>query len=174
MGSKIIFSFFLFSSLLLACNNDNEKSSALAAPAVDSFYIKDSIVLVAVIDSLHTAFKAKSIDRMNTFFAEDGLFLGTDPAEFWTREALNSYLRPSFERDSMPSAYTVSKRAIKMTADRSAAVVIDQFTLPFSPHLPVRSIAFAEFSENKWRIKMFSWNFIANNADVDKLNNTLK
>jgi hypothetical protein len=173
MRSIIVFFLSVLTCLLFACNND-EKNAAVQTPAVDSLYIKDSIALVAVIDSLHNAFKEKSIDRMNNFFAEDGLFIGTDPAEFWTREGLNSYLQPSFQKDSMPSAYTVSKRAIKMTADREAAVVVDQFALPFSPKLPVRSIAFAEYSGSRWQIKMFSWSFVANNADVDKLNNTLK
>lgn len=173
MRSLILLLLCTISFLFFACNND-EKGDTVAAAVVDSSYVADSVSLTAVIDSLHIAFKEKSIERMNQYFDEGGLFLGTDPTEFWTRDGLNKYLTPSFEADSMPSAYTVSKRAITMSGDRKSAVVIDQFSLPFSPKLPVRAIAFAEFVNNKWTIKMFSWNFIANNDDVKKLNDVLK
>ena len=174
MRLNFFLSLSLICSFLLACSNDNKKSSVVETPVVDSSYLSDSASLVAVIDSLHTAFKAKSIDRMNLYFSEEGTFIGTDPNEFWSREQLNAYLTPSFSRDSTPSAYTVSKRAVEMSSDRKTAVVIDQFALPFSPKLPVRAIAFAEQQDGRWTIKMFSWSFIANNDDVNKLNDALK
>lgn len=170
----ISFLFLLVSAAIFGCGEGNQDAQTAIAAPVDSGYVRDSTALTAVIDSLHTAFKAKSIDRMNLYFSEDGTFIGTDPNEFWTREQLNAYLTPSFSRDSTPSAYTVSKRAVEMSSDRKTAVVIDQFALPFSPNLPVRAIAFAEQQSGKWTIKMFSWSFIANNDDVNKLNDALK
>lgn len=134
----------------------------------------DSTSLVAVIDSLHAAFKAKSLEQMNAHFAEQGTFVGTDPNEFWTRQQLNDYLSVAFKSTTESYNYTVSKRVTRLSDNGKSGIVIDQFTLPFSPNLPIRSIAYAEHRNGKWSIKMFSWNFIANNSDVDKLNAAIK
>jgi hypothetical protein len=126
-----------------------------------------------VIDGLHNGFKAKSLEEMNKYFDDNGMFIGTDPNEFWTKQQLNDYLNLSF-KDTTNYRYSITKRVVEMGNDGTSGVVVDQFVLPFSPHLPIRSVAYAEYGNGKWGIKMFSWNFIANNADVDKLNKVVQ
>ena len=163
---------FLVLVVLLAACNDSDENNSSASNTSDRKG-GDSASLVGVIDGLHTAFKAKSLEQMNNHFAADGMFVGTDPNEFWTRQQLNDYLNLAF-KDTTIYRYTISKRVVELGADGNSGVVIDQFTLPFSPHLPIRSIAYAENENGKWSIKMFSWNFIANNDDVDKLNKVVQ
>ncbi len=134
----------------------------------------DSASLIAVIDGFHNSFKSKNLGDMNAHFAEDGLFVGTDPGEFWTRKQLNDYLEVAFRGDTSNKKYSVTKREIEMNSNKTSAVVIDQFTLDFSPQMPIRSVVFADYVNDKWIIRMLSWNFIANNSDVDRLNETLR
>jgi hypothetical protein len=51
----------------------------------------------AVLNDLHDAASKGDYNRYFSHFAEDAVFLGTDPAERWTTSQFRVYAKPAFE-----------------------------------------------------------------------------
>lgn len=53
----------------------------------------------AVLDALHGAASAADGDRYFSLFADDAVFIGTDPSERWTLAEFREYARPHFDEE---------------------------------------------------------------------------
>ena len=126
-----------------------------------------------VFDSMHMQFKAKNVNAMLNYLADDGKYLGTDPTEIWTKKALGDYLSKA-SSDTAKIDYTISSRTIQTDDDWKSAIVVEQYYFPsMSTKIQVRSIARVDFKDNRWIIDFYSWNLIPKNEDINKLNAAL-
>ncbi|MEP6260357.1 MAG: nuclear transport factor 2 family protein [Gillisia sp.] len=62
--------------------------------AVDLESLKDSISLV--MDNYYEAYNSKDLETYSNLLAEDGLFCGTDPGEFWNKKDVVDMVRQQF------------------------------------------------------------------------------
>ena len=128
--------------------------------------------ITAKLDELNSAFKAKDINAIKPLLADDGLFCGTDPGEFWDKEGVLIVLPGSMEQ---VGDYTIDKREIKVGSDGNSGIAVEQFTMKmFSPNIPVRAVYNCKKTGNEWKFDFINWSMIPYNADISKLNDALK
>ena len=126
-----------------------------------------------IYDSMHMAFKAKNLNSMLSYMADDGKYLGTDPKEIWSKKELSEYLSKAYT-DTAKIEYTITDRLIQADEDGKSAIVVEQFYFPgMSSKMQMRTVSRADFKDNRWLIDFFSWNMIPKNEDMKKLNAAL-
>ncbi len=107
--------------------------------------------------------------------ADDGLFCGTDPSELLDKKALSDMMTQSLADTTMIWSYSIDKREIRVAADGSSAIVLEQFTMPgISPKIPTRLVYHVVKASDKWMFDFISWSFIPKNEDILKLNKALE
>jgi uncharacterized protein (TIGR02246 family) len=128
-----------------------------------------------LMDKYLNAFTMKDAKTMPTLLAEDGLFCGTDPSEFWDKKALSDMWNQMAADTVNDYHYSVDKREIRVAKDGNSAVVIEQFTMPLlSQKIPIRTIYHIVKEKDKWLIDFLCFNFIPKNEDIPKLNKALE
>jgi hypothetical protein len=117
---------------------------------------------------------SKEAAAMNDLLADDGLFCGSDPSEFWNKKNLMDMWN-QMSSDTINYSYFVDKRETKISPDGKSAIVVEQFIMPpFSPDIPMRTIYHLISSGNSWKFDFISWNFIPKNEDLAKLSKALE
>ena len=76
----------------------------------------DDTAVAAVLDEFHAAAAAAEGERYFGLFAEDAVFLGTDPGERWTLEEFRGYAQPHFDNGT-GWTYTAASRHVFLAAD---------------------------------------------------------
>ena len=127
------------------------------------------------LDNFHQVWKAKDIDAIRTLLADDGLYCGTDPGEFWDKENLLKISARMFADESLVADYSIDKREIRVAADGNSATSLEQFTWnQLSQKIPLRFICHFVKIGDDWKIDFNSVSFIPKNADISKLNKALE
>jgi uncharacterized protein (TIGR02246 family) len=140
---------------------------------VDMTIVKEEIT--NLMDKYLNAFNTKDVNTMTTLFADDGLFCGTDPSELLDKKALSDMMTQSLADTTMNWRYSIDKREIRVAADGSSAIVLEQFTMPgISQMIPTRLIYHVVKTGDKWMFDFISWSFIPKNEDIVKLNKALE
>jgi uncharacterized protein (TIGR02246 family) len=140
---------------------------------VDMTTVKEEIT--ALMDQYLKAFTTKDVNTITTLVTEDGLFCGTDPSELLDKKALSDMMTQSLADTTMNWSYSIDKREIRVAADGSSAIVLEQFTMPgISPEIPTRLIYHVVKAGDKWMFDFISWSFIPKNEDIVKLNKALE
>jgi ketosteroid isomerase-like protein len=140
---------------------------------VDMTAVKGEITIL--MDKYLNAFNTKDVNTITGLVADDGLFCGTDPSELMDKKALSDMMTQSLADTSAIYSYSVDKREIRVAADGSSAIVLEQFTMPgISPKIPTRLIYHVVKAGDKWMFDFISWSFIPKNEDIVKLNKALE
>jgi hypothetical protein len=165
MKKNIIF-ILISTALFNACVPKNQQQQVDPASVMQS------------IDSLMQrnlkSWNSKEPGTMNNLLADNGLFCGTDPGEFWDKQTLLK-MWDQMISDSIDYSYSVSKREVKVAPDGKSAIVVEQFILPaFSPDIPERAIYHVVKIGNGWKFDFISWNFIPKNEDLAKLSKAVE
>lgn len=122
------------------------------------------------IESYYQATSAQDMDLVASFYADDALFCGTDPSEYWDKATLlEMFEDPSSEGTPDPSEM-VKKRVIHLADNNMSAVVLEHLAMPWSPNIPVRQTFHVTRNGDKWQIDFIGWSFIADNDDIGKMN----
>jgi hypothetical protein len=128
-----------------------------------------------LMDKLQNAFIMKNAPAMITLLAEDGLFCGTDPSEFWDKKTLSGMWNQMVTDTASNYKYSIDKREIRVTKDGNSAVVIEQFMMSsLSKKIPIRTVYHTVKVKDVWLIDFLCWNFIPKNEDIPKLNKALE
>lgn len=138
---------------------------------VDETTLKSEIA--AVMNNYHRGLLNKDAALMLDGVSEDGLLLGTDPKEFFSKSQLEEYLKASFEDTTLYEPYSV-ERDIRIGPEGKSAIVIEQYLFKvISPVIPIRGIAHVRKDGNDWVIDFYSLSLIPTNEDLEKINSLL-
>lgn len=85
---------FLLSSILLSCNNQQEKNTKPAEVNIDAEKIK----IAAMLDSFNVAAANSDYNLYFSFFTPDATFIGTDANENWSKDSFMVWAKPYFDR----------------------------------------------------------------------------
>ena len=125
-------------------------------------------------EKFNSAFNANDAATMASYLAEDALFWGTDPSEFFNKQEGTDLWTQMFA-ESDPEINFISERVIKVAADSNWAIVVDQYMFPmFTPKIPWRNVYNTVKMNGEWKIMFISSSFIPKNEDIPKLNAALE
>jgi len=157
---KIYYLMIVAATLIAACLPKNQP--------VDTAAAKEAVN--AMMDKYLTAWNAQDANLFDTFLADDGLYIGTDPSEFWNKDTLKAVIIKQFADTTMKYNYVIDKREIKVAPDGNSAIVVEHFTVnAISPKLIFRNITRVAKKGEDWKIDFASWNFIFKNEDLGKI-----
>jgi ketosteroid isomerase-like protein len=126
-------------------------------------------------DAYGKAIVAEDVNAISATLADDGLFIGTDPEEFWTKAQLIEQFTAMAKDTTASLAFTVEKRDIRLSPDGMMAIVTEHSTIPLiSNRILVRGVGHANMKDGGWKIDYFSWSLIPKNSDMEKLNKALE
>ena len=120
-------------------------------------------------DGFNSAFNKKDATAMGNYLSDGGLFLGTDPEEFFSKQRVMQEVTKMAQDTSVNANYTIEKREIRVSPDGQMALVVEQTIVPFLGRIPARMIGHASMREGQWKIDFYSWNLIPKNESLDKL-----
>jgi len=144
-------------------------SFGACTPKVDIEAEKSSIA--TLLDNLHNASEARDVDAYLSFFDDEGIFCGTDPGEFWGKEALNESVIKMFADLSINTVFPVDLREIRLAEDGITAIAYEQYiTTYISENIPIRSIYHFVKTDENWLIDFFSISLTPYNEDIGKIN----
>lgn len=140
---------------------------------VDTEAVK--VQVIEVMDKYESALTAKDVSQINPLYSEDLLYVGTDPSEFWGKEAMMGYWEQAFADTSITMDYPVDKRDIKVAGDGNSAIVVEQlYAKEWSARIPLRFVYHLVKAEAGWMIDFASVAFIPKNEEVTILNSALE
>ena len=106
---------------------------------------------------------------MGKFLSDDGLFLGTDPEEFFNKDRVMQEVSNMAQDTSVNANYNIDKREIRLSPDGRMALVVEQTIVPFLGKIPARMIGHATMKDGQWKIDFYSWNLIPKNDMLKKI-----
>ena len=134
----------------------------------------EKTALNELFEKFNSAFNANDAATMASYLAEDVLFCGTDPSEFFNKQEGTDLWTEIFA-NSDPEITIIDERVIKVAADGNWAIVVDQYMFPmFTPKIPWRNVYHTVKINGKWKIIFISSSFIPKNEDIPKLNAALE
>lgn len=144
-------------------------------PAAPSDNDAASKAVAELFDTYARATKEKNFEVLAGTLAEDGLFLGTDPDEFWNKQNLMDLFKTTSLDATTSFDITMDKREIRISQDGMMAIVVEQSNIPvLSQEISIRGIGHARMVEGQWKIDFYSWSLIPQNEDLARLNNAME
>lgn len=161
MMTRVLF-LLVGSLVILSCEKP-------AAPVVDR--VAAAKAVGTLFDSYTKATKERNYAALDSTLADDGLFLGTDPEEFWDKAKLMSTFNAASQESSSPVAISMDKREIRISEDGTMAIVVEQSNIPImSEGILIRGVGHARLIKGQWKIDFYSWSLIPRNEDLEKVN----
>jgi ketosteroid isomerase-like protein len=109
--------------------------------------------IAAVVDDWHLAAAQADEGRYFGHFAEGAVFLGTDPAERWTKAAFQAWAHPIFQRGRAWS-FKATRRAVMVAKDGRTAWFDEDLD---TPNLgPARGSGVLTREKDNWLIQQYS------------------
>ena len=129
--------------------------------------------VLSFIEKYYKVAAGQDMDALADMLADNGLFCGTDPTEYWDKEAIIEMFRQSMSGDAPDMSEMLKKRVINVAQNGTSAIIVEHLAMPWSPNLPVRQTFHIVRNGEKWEIDFIGWSFIAANEDIGKLNEAL-
>lgn len=128
-----------------------------------------------VLDAYGKAAQNKDLPGMMQYLSDDALLLGSDPSEFWTKQAFEQMLTYAFKPENPSPMYKLDKRVVRMGQDGNSAVVIEQgIFMPVSTTVPIRTIYYLIKTGNDWKINLWNIGMTPQNADLTAINKAVE
>jgi hypothetical protein len=125
----------------------------IAASAIGGERMTKEAQVAAVLDDWHAAAAAADEARYFGHIAEDGVFLGTDATERWTKKQFHDYARPHFAKGKAWSFKAV-RRDIGFSKDGTVAWFDEDLA---TPNLgPSRGSGVLVFDGRAWKIVQYN------------------
>jgi ketosteroid isomerase-like protein len=140
---------------------------------VDAAAVKAEVA--AALDKWHNAYQAKDLTVLMSLFADDLLFCGPAPKEFWDKQTTYSMFVRPFADSSFVINYSIIDREIKISKDGNSAISTESYFLGrASTKIPLRQVCHLVKTDGNWMIDYFSASYIPNRADMGKINAALE
>ena len=169
MKTKFIL-LLLVALLIFACNTEIEE----VKETVDLAAIEKTIEAVA--DEYYENAKTMDINAVDSLYHENGLFMGTAPDEYWTKDSIMSLYRKMAEDTSLNFDFKIDKRVINVAPDGMSALVTEQFyhNMICGDLVYVRSVKRFINVNGSWKIDYLNWALVPTNEDLYFIYKTLK
>jgi ketosteroid isomerase-like protein len=152
---------FVLAAILLSSCQQNTKP-------VDKDAAQKSVA--EALDNYDNAIKKSNTDAISPMLTDDGLFIGTDPGEFWNKAKLIAEFGKMSKDSTLNFNFAVDKREIRLSPDGMSALCVEQYVMPAFTKMPVRITSRFVNVDGQWKIDFISWNFITENKNIAKLN----
>jgi len=130
--------------------------------------------VMKTVEEINAAMKAGDAKTVISYYAEDGLFCGTDPTEFWDKAAFAKQITEMLADKTKPMNMTMDKREIRVAKDGMSAIVVGQFTTDWSKPIMVRNTRHFVKVNGKWMVDFMSVALIPKNDDLPKITAAVK
>jgi len=132
----------------------------------------EKAALNEIMDNLITAAEAGDQTFFISLLTEDALLCGTDPSEFWDKQAVVDLSKQNSDAPA-PEFKFISDRKIKIASDGRSAIIVNQLTPDWSPKIPIRFVYHFVKTNDTWMILFQNVAFIPKNEDIEKLNEAM-
>ena len=157
---------------LVACNHGDPLEWGINSSDTTVSHPKREIA--AVLDTMHEGFQKKDFKQLESCLTDDGLYLGTDPSQVWSKKQLTEYY-DSNGADSGTVTYNLISRNILLSRNNNSAIAIEQFfSGGKSEKIMLRGVARLIYRNDEWKINFYSWSMIPRNQDMNKINKALE
>lgn len=130
--------------------------------------------VAALLDKFNAALLAKDAEAIGAMLTDDGLYLGTDPKEFWTGPEYKEMMKQTFANPDFKIDFKIDRRDIRITPDGKSSLTIEQMYIDFiSQKIPIRAIMHQIKTDAGWKIDFYGSGLIPLNEDVPKINQAL-
>lgn len=158
---KKIFSITLL-AVLFACNTAPKPEPVdLAA---------EEIAIEKVIETLFKSFDDQNVELMGSFFADDGVFLGTAPNERFTKDSIVTGWAQMMQMPEIPPFELIGEPFIRIQPDGKTAVYSHQYYWKFFTPLPLRQTFWMVKRDSVWLIDFSDFSLIPYNEQLPALN----
>jgi len=162
---KKILSLTLF-VLFFSCNN------APKSETVD--FAAEEVAIEEVFETLFKSIEDRNIDLLASFFADDGVFMGTDPDELFPKDTIVASWTEMMQMPEIPPFEFISEPFIRIHPDGKTAVVAQQYYWELFTPIPLRQTFWMVKSDSIWLIDFFDFSFIPYNEQIPSLNAAVK
>lgn len=121
------------------------------------------------LDEIDAAFKAKDATTILSYFAEDGMYCGTDPSELWDKAAYSKLMTEMLADTTMSFNMNIDKTEIVVDKSGNSANVLRQFITKWSNPISVRETMHLIKLDNKWLIDFSTFGLIPDNKDLPNI-----
>ena len=148
--------------LLFACNTAPEPEPVdLAA---------EEVAIKEVFETLSKSVEDRNIDVLASVFADDGIFMGTDPKEFLPKDSIVKAWTQAMQMPEIPPFEEISEPFIRIHPDGKTAVVVNQYYWNLFTPLPLRQSFWMVKCDSVWLIDFFDFSFAPHNEQIPLLN----
>ena len=122
---------------------------------------------------METLFKSiddRDPDLLASLFADDGVFLLTDPTEFFPKDSIVDSWAQMMQMAEIPPFEIISEPFIRIQPDGQTAVVVYQYYWKLFTPIPLRQTFWMVKKDSVWLIDFFDFSFIPYNEQVPALN----
>jgi len=121
------------------------------------------------LEEIDASFKSKDAKTYLSYFTEDGLYCGTDPAELWDKAGYTKVITTMMADTLKFKDMKFEKTEIRIDKEGNSANVLRQFMTNWSKPILVRDVMHFVKVDNKWMIDFTNFALIPQNKDLPKL-----
>lgn len=147
---------------LFSCNNVPKSGP------VD--FAAEEVAIKGVFETLFNAVDDKNIDQLASLLADDGLFMGTDPGELFSKDTIVAGWAQMMKMPEIPPFEFVSEPVIRISPDGKTAIVVQQFKWNLFTTIPLRQTFWLIKGDAGWLIEFFDFSFVPYNEQIPLLN----
>ncbi len=155
-----------FLALLFACDTTPEsKPVDLNA---------EEAAIKEVFETLFQSIEDRDIDQLASVFADDGIFMGTDPDELYTKDTIVIGWTQMMKMPEIPTFDFIGEPFIRIRPDGKTAVYSTKYYWNLFTTLPLRQTFCLVKRDAEWLIDFFDFSVIPYNEQYPALNAAVK
>lgn len=158
--------YFLFSCILVSCNNQSSNKMSLEETQKSSSELVDERVLItATLDSFNSTAARADYEGYFSYFTDDAVFIGTDATERWDKQQFMGWAKPYFDKKSTWNFTSVSRNIyFSSTGD------LAWFDELLSTQMKIcRGSGVVIKQNDKWKIQQYVLSMTFPNSKIDKV-----
>jgi hypothetical protein len=163
---KLIFA--LFASVMLMSSCDQKQ----APVPMDTAAAEEE--LIQVMDKMYEAYNGKDGESFVSVLSETGLFIGTDPDEYWDHASFSKAMTMMLADTAFHPDLTIERREIRFEDNGVEAFVVDQFYSEWCKEIPMRNVYHFIKSDGEWKCDFSSMALIPLNASLPAICSAVK
>jgi hypothetical protein len=161
---KKVFTLALF-ALLFGCNTP---------PAPESVDLDaEKAAIEKVMETIFKAVDDRDADMLGSVFADEGIFMGTDPNELIPKDTLVSTWAQLMQMPEIPPFELITEPFIRIQPDGKTAIYSHQYYWKLFTSIPLRQTFWLVKKDSVWLIDFFDFSFVPYNEQIPALNEAI-